>query len=222
MIAAAEKNGVKLQIGENYRFIPEVVKGRQLVREGAIGDVFLAKTDCVGFPTDLAPSLWKLDASRVGGGVVIDSGIHFVDIMRWMVGEVSSVTAFLNRVVRREISGEDTGCVLFKHANDAISMLTLTWAARRVSGESLFKIYGSKGTIVNGDRSVMLLMADKPSGFSKVDVEPRDSFTAEIEHFADCVIQDMQPLMTGGEAKRDLELVLAAYASSKTGQTVKV
>jgi predicted dehydrogenase len=222
MIAAAERNRVKLQIGENFRFIPEVMKARQLIQDGTIGEVFLAKTDCVGFPTDLASSVWKLDASRVGGGVVIDSGIHFIDIMRWLVGEVSYVTAFLNRIVRKEISGEDTGCILFKHINEAISMLTLTWAARRVKGENLFKIYGSKGMIVNGEGSVILLMADNPDGFSKINIEPKDSFTAEIEHFADCIIQDSEPLMSGKEARRDLELVLAAYTSAKKGKTIKV
>jgi len=222
MIAAAERNGVKLQIGENFRFIPEVVKARQLIRDGSIGEVFLAKTDCVGFPTDLAPSVWKLDASRVGGGVVIDSGIHFVDIMRWIVGEVSSVTAQLNRRVRKEISGEDTGCLIFKHTNEAISMLTLTWAAKRPFGEYLFKVYGSHGTIVSGEGGVQVLRDDKPNEVSKIDIEPKDSFRAEIEHFADCITHDTQPLMNGKEARRDLELVIAAYRSAKTGETVRV
>lgn len=220
MITMAEEKGIKLMIGENFRFMPEVVKARELIRNGAIGDVFLSKTDCVGFPTDLAPTGWKLDASRVGGGVVIDSGIHFIDIMRWLVGEVSSVTALINRIVRKEISGEDTGCLLFRHVNEAISVLTLTWAAKRPTGEYLFKVYGSHGTIVSGESSVQVLEEDKPT--LKIDVEQVDSFRAEIGHFADCIIKDTQPLMSGREARRDLELVMAAYRSAKTGTTVRV
>lgn len=222
MIRAAQRMGVVLMIGENYRFLPEVARAKELISNGVIGDIFLAKADCIGFPGDLAPSGWKFDASRVGGGVVIDSGIHYVDTMRWLVGEVSSVTAFLNRLIRKEISGEDTGCLLFKHAGGAISVLTLTWAARRPMDEHLFKLYGSMGTIVNAEAGVLVLAGDKPDEISKIEVEPRDSFSAEIEHIADCIVEGRHPLVDGPEARRDLELVLAAYTSAKTGETVNV
>jgi predicted dehydrogenase len=218
MIEAAKRNNVKLMIAENYRFIPEVEAARVLINQGVIGKVFLGKTDFSAFPEDLAQSGWKLYAERVGGGVVIDSGIHYVDLMRWLLGEVEAVVAFTNHLIRLEITGEDTGCILFRHRSGAISVLALTWAVRHTGEEFLFKVYGSEGTLACST----CLTLYKEGGARRIEVKSRDSFTAEIEHFINCVEKDETPLVTGEEARRDLELVLATYEAAVKGCAVRV
>lgn len=223
MIDAAKRYGVKLMIAENWRFLPHVNVAKRLVEGRELGVVFLAKTDLVGFPRDLAPSGWKLDAEKVGGGVSIDSGIHNVDMIRWVVGEVRTVTAFTNRLIRTEITGEDTGCILFRHVSDALSVLTLTWAARfSADREYPLKVYGSEGSLAWAawDDYVIVCRGGETMTVKAGDFS--ESFKAEIEHFVDCIELDKTPLTSGEEARRDLELVLAAYESAKTGRAVEV
>ena len=223
MIDAARRYGVKLMIAENWRFLSQVNVAKQVVENGELGTVFLAKSSLISFPGDLVPSGWKLYAEKVGGGVSIDSGIHNVDMVRWVIGEVKTVTALTNRLVRTEITGEDTGCILFRHVSDTVSVLTLTWAARfSADKEYPLKIYGSEGALAwpAWDNRVMVY---KDGECRVIKTKPfSESFRAEIEHFATCIELDETPLTCGEEARRDLQLVLAAYESAKTGRTVRV
>ncbi|MCD6444494.1 Gfo/Idh/MocA family oxidoreductase [Candidatus Bathyarchaeota archaeon] len=223
MIDAARRYGVKLMIAENWRFLSQVNVAKQVVENGELGTVFLAKSSLISFPGDLVPSGWKLYAEKVGGGVSIDSGIHNVDMVRWVIGEVKTVTALTNRLVRTEITGEDTGCILFRHVSDAVSVLTLTWAARfSADKEYPLKIYGSEGALAwpAWDNRVMVY---KDGECRVIKTKPfSESFRAEIEHFATCIELDETPLTCGEEARRDLQLVLAAYESAKTGRIVRV
>ncbi|RLI24817.1 gfo/Idh/MocA family oxidoreductase [Candidatus Bathyarchaeota archaeon] len=223
MIDAARRYGVKLMIAENWRFLPQVNVAKKVVENGELGSVFLAKSSLISFPRDLVPSGWKLYAEKVGGGVSIDSGIHNVDMVRWVMGEVKAVTAFTNRLVRTEITGEDTGCILFKHVSDAVSVLALTWAARfSADKEYPLKIYGSEGALawLAWDNRIIVYKDGKRK---VIETKPfSESFKAEIEHFVSCIESDKTPLTCGEEARRDLQLVLAAYESAKTGKAVKV
>lgn len=75
----------------------------------------------------------------VGGGVTIDSGIHNISMIRWIIGNVEEVTAFSNRLIRKEIEGEVTSRILFKHVNDAMSVLILSWAVKKQLNLICFK-----------------------------------------------------------------------------------
>jgi len=57
---------------------------------------------------------------------------------------------------------------------------------------------------------------------TKVDVADQDDFLLETEHFIDCIINDKKPIMDGREGRKDLEVVLAAYKSAKTGRPVNL
>jgi len=218
MIEVSKKTGKILMIGENWRFMPWTNMVKKLIDEKIIGRPFLAKSEMLGYPLDLATSGWKTRKKEVGGGVTIDSGIHNIDIVRWVMGDVTEVTALSNRIVRGEIEGEDTSCILFKHKNDAISTLILSWAVKNPFTVDLLEIYGDGGSL--------------KGFFDRVEVKNRErkifsvrrgsGFREEIRHFAQCILGVEKLRFPPEEAYKDLMIVDAIYKSMETGKTIKV
>ena len=104
MIEAARAAGVKLMVAENYRFLPTVDKCKEIIGQGAIGDLRLIQVQAEGFR---APTEWRTSADLTGGGAFIDAGIHFVDILYNLAGFPRQVYAARPPQVHREAEGED-------------------------------------------------------------------------------------------------------------------
>jgi predicted dehydrogenase len=103
MLAAVTKAGVAHMICHNYRRIPAVMLAKQLISEGAIGEVRHYRgtylQDWMSDPA--APFNWRLDRTKAGSGALGDIASHSIDLARYLVGEISEVAADLTTFVRR-------------------------------------------------------------------------------------------------------------------------
>jgi len=228
MIEASKKYNVKLMIEENWRLVPEIIHTKKLVDEGSIGEIFLANSDRVSWLPPHLMSGFRSKKDMQGGGCIIDHGPHMVDLMRWVIGEVEAVTAFSNRIVRKEMEGEDTGCVLLKHETDAISILRISWAMKHrmpqvTDGLDFYRFYGSEGVITSkGDGNIFLTKESKTERFQVPGGVPA-SFKETLRHFADCILENKPPTkISAEEGYNDLKVVIAAYKSIQTGQTINM
>ena len=221
MIEAADKAGIVLMVGENQRFMPTAVKAQELIRSGALGDVFLVQV------TELwhaKPGGWRLVKKQMGGGNLIDSGIHAVDTLRLLGGEVVSVSSQNTRRVLLDLEGEDTNAALVGFAGGAMGMLATSWAVRHSAPNPHFAVFGTEGTCWAASGQ-LFLQSTKLPGYDKPAVYPTESLdtvAAECAHFVECIQSGRSPIMSGLEGRRDLEVVLAAYKSAQTGRTVKL
>ena len=111
MIAAARAAGVKLMVAENYRFMPVVQRSRELITEGAIGAVrFIQIQEEMNFVV----RGWRSSQEMMGGGVLIDGGIHSVDMLIDLAGMPEEVYACSLPRALGNVEGED-GIVLMDH-----------------------------------------------------------------------------------------------------------
>ena len=95
MVAAAAAAGTVLMVGQNQRFQPEHVKIKELLDREAIGRIVALRFDCNQFVKRMyPPDSWIFDKSLSGGGMVAQTAVHKIDLMRHFFGEITEVAAF--------------------------------------------------------------------------------------------------------------------------------
>ncbi len=221
MIAACEAADVRLMVAHCLRFSAERQTAHRLVAAGAIGEVYLMRTDhnqWVSFPA----GHWANEAAQLGGGAVAGSGVQHLDLLRWFCGDVTTVAAGFAHSRLTARGAEDAGVVLFDHAGGAVSEATVVWTAQRFPWSEGFWIYGTGGVLHNLGGLHLFDGAPREGQFRRValDHDDQTGFREEIRHFLECVRDGRRPLMDGHAGRTALELVLAAQRSVDRGGKV--
>ena len=160
LVEAARKAGRKLAVAENYRRDPINRLGKALVDSGAIGRPFLMTQHSSGAGEFVVITPWRHRKDR--GGIAIDMGVHYTDILEYYLGDIDSVTG-MNAIVdeqridaqgvKHPVDAEDLSVGVMRFHSGAIGNLLLSMAGR---GEGLWSrvIYGTGGTLsIPGDRT---------------------------------------------------------------------
>ncbi len=216
MIAASEKAGTLLMVALNQRYDPAHQRIKEMIDEGVLGRILCIRIDH-NQNVSLPEGHWIRSRARLGGGVLIGSGIHRVDLLRWFGGEVTQVASFQVEQPER-MEGEVVVVMNALFESGAIGEVTAIWAVRKAPWYEGVWVYGTEGSVyrING------LFWDSPDGYVKLDVPEADSFTEELRHFGQCILNDNTPLTSGVEARRSLEVVLAAYRSADSRESIKL
>jgi len=171
MYEAAEKAGVVHYVNHNYRRVPAVTFARQLIDEGKIGTIYHWRgTYLQDWITDPKfPLTWHLQKKFAGAGPHYDLNSHSVDLGRYLVGDITAVTAMMKTfITERPLPGKGAGT--FKAGTGATDMAKVTVddaafmlaefengalgsfeASRFANGRknyNYFEIYGSKGSLI--------------------------------------------------------------------------
>lgn len=238
IISAAEGQGLTLMVGHNHVFNPVVQKAKQVIDGGLIGRPHLAKVFSFGWLL-FAENDFRKSKERTGGGVFIDTGIHFVYVLRYLLGDVQSVLAIQTNSVRHEMQGEDNAIVSLRFSSGCVGEITTSYAARIPQWEQGFPSGWEQGLVILGEKGAIRLnlTEDELSLYSEVDRFPSefrgwttisvpnayaDSFNLEVEHFIDSLIQGSTPKVPAIEGKKTLEIIDAAYRSAKTGRVINL
>ena len=149
IIEIAKKSNVKNAITFEYRFIPAIMRAKQLIDEGLLGDVSSFRAmdlhdSCV---IQKKAYSWKAEYDKVGGGVLVDLGPHPLDLLRYLLGEFKSVNAFLKNFTSPDKRTDDLALVNIKMQNGAIGTLEVSKMATGTNDELRIEISGSKGAL---------------------------------------------------------------------------
>lgn len=171
MYEAADKAGVLHYLNHNYRRTPAVSFAKQMIEEGKIGHVFHWRgTYLQDWITDPNfPLTWHLQSKYAGAGPHYDLNSHSVDLARYLVGEVSKVSAMLKTIIkerplpgagagtfkagtgaadRGEVTVDDAAFMVVEFENGALGSFEASRFASGRKNYNYFEIYGSKGSIV--------------------------------------------------------------------------
>jgi len=229
LIAAAERADVRLGVLFQDRLKPGLARLKDAVDGGALGRPMLASARVKWHrpPEYYADSRWRGTLALDGGGALINQGIHTVDLLLWLLGEVASVRS-LTRTSLHSIEGEDIALALLEFRSGAVATLEATTCAfpgypRRV------EITGTEGTVaVEGDDVVVAelrtprpeLVASSrtaPSGASSPRLASAVDHRRVLEDFARAVREGTPPVCDGREGRRSLAVVEAVYAAARAG-----
>ena len=221
IINTAKKKGVKLMVGHVLRFWPEYVATKDMVDKGEIGNPVVARAyRYVSFPP-WSFKRWHKDLEK-SGGVFVDLSIHDVDFLRWVLGEVEEVFA------RGATVYEDTTAPVYMHAllkfkNGAIAYVDGSWLIPPTHPfYTYLEIAGTRGLLVVDNLTtagLRVYLKDEVRCWTPV---PRDGYYLELRSFINSVKKDLEPAITGEEARKSLEVTLAALKSFKENRPVKL
>lgn len=170
IVEAANKAGIKHQVGFNYRFAPAIVLAKQMIESGRLGKIFHFRgsylQDYIISPD--YPKVWRLDKSVAGSGSLGDLGAHVIDCARYLVGEIDRVvgmekTFITERPIAESMTGvsataqanspretvdvDDATHFLGEFKNGALLSIEATRFAAGHRNDMSFEINGSKGSI---------------------------------------------------------------------------
>jgi predicted dehydrogenase len=230
MIQAAERNRRVLATGFNYRFYSAVAKARELIAAGRIGEVEHVK-GFAGHPG--GPEFthaWVHDPSIMGGGALMDNGIHAADLTLHFLGEVTEACGFTSERVWGFRGSEDNGYVLMRTAAGRLGSLHASWTEWR--GYRFYvDIYGTRGAIRVWYPPMLTILYERRAGSAKrgrrkifffpmMQVQERlrsylwtveQSFVAEQLDFMQRVAGGSGVGASGVDGLRAVELVSSAY-----------
>ena len=162
---------------------------------------------------------WRYTSAGMPGGVMLQIGIHYTDVLEYLMGPVKAVDGRFERLV---LPGDnpDVASLILEHENGALSTLNASYAS--ASEYYLMNVYGKEATafftLFDGLR-VLKRGSDKPE---KVSVPKNDPIVEELEEFARAVRGEREPEMDGERATRSLAVILAGIRSAKEGRRVEV
>ena len=228
-MAAAERAGVRLGVLFQDRRKPELVRLRDFVAQGGLGRVLLASARVKWHrPAEYyAASNWRGRRALDGGAALINQGIHTVDLLLWLLGDVTRVKG-LTATTLHAIESEDVALALLEFASGACATFEATTAAwpgypRRV------EISGTEGTVVvEGDRVTAADLRRAAPGLVSTGAEGAVSAQTAtvadatphrrmIEDFVRAIETGAAPACDGREGLRSLAVVEAVYRAAREG-----
>jgi predicted dehydrogenase len=233
LIGECKSAGVKLGVCFQDRVAPDICRLKELVDAGRLGKPILVSGRVKWYrpPEYYGGSRWRGTWALDGGGALINQGVHTVDLLLWLMGDVERVSAKAITALH-DIEVEDTVAAMLEFANGAVGTLEIATSVypgyrRRV------ELTGSEGTIIlEHDR---ILRADLRTPFTDAVGSPAENTNASasspvvsdisghkklLEDFLRAIAEDASPRCDGREGRRSVALVQAIYESSRAGQPV--
>src|SRR2546430_3887933 len=126
IVEAAHKSGKMLATGFNHRYFPAIRFLKRTLADGVIGklDHVRAFAGHEGLSQFRAP--WEYDKAVIGGGALMDVGIHLIDLTAYILGDVRDVFGITSNRVWN-FPGEDNGFALLRSQNGTVATLPATW-----------------------------------------------------------------------------------------------
>jgi UDP-N-acetyl-2-amino-2-deoxyglucuronate dehydrogenase len=246
LIGAAGTAGVALTVMSQHRFDPGLIEARRLIDAGALGRLVLGEAstkwyrgqayyDSAGWR-----GTWAMD-----GGSLLNQGIHYVDLLRWLMGPVAEVTAVCTTQAH-EIEVEDTSLAIVRFTSGAVGTIVSSTAAFPGFAARL-EITGTKGTVIIEDgRLVSRAFGDgaqaagggpRPadggpgqesgSGSRSGSGAAADPAALDVSGHATqladllaAIDEGRAPAVDGAAGRAALEIVCAVYESSRSGRSV--
>jgi len=222
MVDAAVRNGVTLKTGSNLRFFPSVLKAKQLLDERAIGELLFLRS-WIGHG-GWTQGRWYTNEEIAGGGTFLDNGCHVLDITRWFLGEVKSCVGMVQTNLWPVEPLEDNGFGIFETVDGKTALIHASWT--EWAGYMYMEIYGSEGyiRIDNRGKKCKTILGKREGGEKVFDFSslPPTSYWAELDDYIRALREGRQPLPSGFDGLRAVQMAWGVYESARTGRKIQI
>lgn len=160
IVREADAKGIKHQITAEYRFIPAVMKAREMIDKGFVGRLFHVRGVYLhsGYIDPRRPREWRMQKDVIGGGVLVDLGPHLLDIIHYLVGDIESVSATMetffkerplpeNPAVMGKVEVEDALAAVLRMKSGGLGTVEFSRVATGAEDEMRFEIHGQNGAL---------------------------------------------------------------------------
>ena len=230
MIAAAKESKGRLFISHSQQFAPMHRKMIDEVKSGAIGRPFMASAMFTGdeFKRMNDPKNWKGTKEISGGGVLIDNGVHMINLLVAMFGKAKDVIADCDKlVIEPENKGEDTAEIVIRFENGVMAQVLVTfsaqynaWPAWYCGAAHRVEVVGTKGSIATTNDLPNYMSYKDDGSREKYNNDELPNTIAFGKYFLDCIKNGTESIITCEDARETVAIVEAAYKSAKEGRRV--
>ena len=236
IVAAVERSDTFFRTTENFLYYPPIVKARELIRDGALGDVSMVRIRTVRgsvegavLPIMEGAYTWRLDPARNAGGMLYDDGWHKVATAIWWGGGVERVSAHVTR--GDNFMNEMPSVATWKYAGvDRLAVIEYAGASempmrtRYYPADEFMEVIGSKGVLwvtrCTGEMldmpPVVLHLGDESVSYH-LSMDWIEGFNGAAADFVDGILEGRQPMMDVRFSEEVLRAILAMYRSSDSG-----
>nr|WP_254429180.1 MULTISPECIES: Gfo/Idh/MocA family oxidoreductase [unclassified Ruegeria] len=240
LVQAAEKANVPLMVGHHRRHNPLIRSAKEAIADGKIGDVRAVHANCWFYKPDeyfdAAP--WR---KKPGAGPISVNLVHDVDLLRYLAGEVVTVQA-QSAASQRGYDNEDVAGALLTFESGAIGTISVSdsivapWSWEMTSQEypiypstteSSYMIGGSHGSLSVPDLRLWSYQSEQrdwwtPISSTALKKGASDPLVNQLRHFVEVARHEAEPIVSGWEGFRTLQVIEAIQNSCRTGDTVRI
>ena len=237
----AKKQNCKVLVGHQRRFYPLVLNTKQIIKEGKLGQV-IGLSGIWGLRKDneYFDPKWR---HEITAGPVITNLIHEIDCLRFIFGEIETVSSFSSNALRN-FEKEDVVTVNFKFINGILGNFLITdagsspWAWETAIGENInlpklsensIRIIGTEGSLEfpnlklwNYDNKTNINDWKDKLIKKEVNCSEIDPYIAQINHFKDVIERKIEPLTDAEDGMKTLKVALSILESADTNKTIKI
>ncbi|GBF72500.1 oxidoreductase [Paenibacillus sp. 598K] len=233
IIEAVEQHNVKLGCVYQRRTMPEAIAARRAVQEHQLGRMVMGDAYLKYYrsPDYYRSASWRGTWALDGGGALMNQGVHGIDLMQWIMGDVASVFAY-SAALARDIEVEDTAVAVVRYRSGAFGVIqgaTSVFPAQATR----FELLGDQGSIIFGDDGIQLWHTRSGTAAEIETSRPiapgadpgnlsYEGHAILVEDLIDAICQDREPMINGYEARKAVQLIAAMYESSTTGKEVDI
>ena len=212
--------GVKLSIGFQRRRESQFRWVHEKVKSGDFGILVQAEAnisrDRLGAFDE---GHWRYTAEGMPGGVMLQIGPHYVDVLEMIIGPIVEVSGMLSQLVLPGDNPDVAGLVM-RHENGAVSTLNAGYAS---AGENyVMNIYGKKASALYTLSTGMYYLEQGDAMPKHVPFEKNDTIAEQMEEFGDCIRTNGEPEVGGEWASRSLAVIRAGVKSANERRVVTI
>ena len=217
---ACRKAGVVLALGYQRRREAPFRWIRKQIDDGVFGKLVNAECnisrDRLG---KIDPSFWRYTAKGMPGGVMLQIGIHYTDVLEYLLGPVKTVSAQLAQLV---LPGDnpDVASMVLEHENGALSTLNASYAS--ASEYYLMNVYGKEASAYYDLHQGLRFLKRGADRSDPVECGNTDAIVDELDEFAAAVRGQAKPEMDGERGTTSLAVIRAGLESARDGRRVAV
>ncbi len=208
IIDAAEDHGLKLAVGHIERFNPSVMKAKEVVSRGDLGDIVVMSAKRVGpYP----PRIRDV-------GVIVDLAVHDIDVMRYLAEtDVEEVYATAGSAITR--TREDYAEVMLRFDGDPTGLIEVNWLTPYK--ERRLEVTGREAILEIQYIEQELRLMDR-EGVKRFNIRKEEPLKLELRDFAESILENRDPLVDGEAGLQALRTAVAALKSVKEDRPVSL
>lgn len=230
MMRVQQETGNMLMIGQVCRCTPAFILAKEIVEIGRIGELFFVESEYAhNYEKAEGKNSWRKTPERSG---FIGGGCHAVDLLRWIAGDPTEVTAYSNHKCMIDWPTDDCTIGIYKFPNNVIGKVFVSTGCRR-DYTMRTVLYGTKGTIIcdNSSPEISLYTVDEPLPDGKVSYTkpqklPVDinshNVGAEIDLFVDALVNGKPSPVMPKEGANTVAVCCATVQSAAQDRTVTI
>lgn len=232
LINTCKKNNVTLGVISQMRFFDSIQKVYEIVESGKLGKIIQGDAYVKWFRSEeyYKSGGWRGTKKLDGGGAYMNQGVHFVDLILSIMGQVKTVTGKVQTAVR-DIEVEDLGMAMIEYQSGSYGVIQASTAIYPGS-PGRFELLGTKGTLIFEGDDIKTLEIEGEESYDKdaaikgsssnplnVDILP---YVREFTDILQAIEENREPKVSGTEARKALEVILAIYKSSELNKTIEL